>query len=317
MTPVPPDPRHPEQPSSDWPGLGWLAGLDLAGTTVEALLHTTDKTLLAAGHRGGRPVVVKALTSTDPFWREKFAHEIAVYRAMADTPAPVDTPALVHTDGHSLLVIDRLPGRVLDADRYPTRALTDDELTAAIATVTRFGTWRPPPGALRAVFDYPDRLRRYAPLLGPGPTAVLTRLCAELGAPAAPAHGDPLPGNLILFPTPGQATAASPGPPAGTVTGALAGALVDFEFTGLFLPGLDLAVLHTLLAATPGAPARIRAGAAAAGGDSRALLVNRAVVLARELRIHRELPDGALRRERLALIEPQFHDLTRELQEHR
>lgn len=300
MTPVPPDPRHPEQPGPERPGLGWLAGLDLAGTTVEALLHTTDKTLLAAGHRGGRPVVVKALTSTDPFWQEKFAHEISVYRAMADTPAPVDTPALVHTDGHSLLVLDRLPGRVLDADRYPTRALTDDELTAAIATVTRFGTWRPPPGALRAVFDYPDRLRRYGPLLGPGPTAVLTRLCADLGEPAAPAHGDPLPGNIILSPTPRQGAA-----------------LVDFEFTGLFLPGLDLAVLHTLLAATPGAPARIRAGAAAAGVDSRALLVNRAVVLARELRIHRELPDGALRRERLALIEPQFHDLTRELQEHR
>lgn len=300
MTPVPPDPRHPEQPGPERPGLGWLAGLDLAGTTVEALLHTTDKTLLAAGHRGGRPVVVKALTSTDPFWREKFAHEISVYRALADTPAPVDTPALVHTDGHSVLVLDRLPGRVLDLDRYPTRALTDDELTAAIATVTRFGTWSPPPGALRAVFDYPDRLRRYAPLLGPGPTAVLTRLCAELGAPADPAHGDPLPGNLILSPTPGQGAA-----------------LVDFEFTGLFLPGLDLAVLHTLLAATPGAPARIRAGAAAAGVDSRALLVNRAVVLARELRIHRELPDGALRRERLALIEPQCRDLTRELQEHR
>lgn len=33
-------------------------------------------------------------------------------------------------------------------------------------------------------------------------------------------------------------------------------------------------MLHTLLAATPGAPARIRAGAAAAGVDSRALLVN-------------------------------------------
>lgn len=314
MTPVPPDPRYPgPRPGPERPGLGWLAGLDLAGTTVEALLHTTDKTLLAAGHRGGRPVVVKALTSTDPFWREKFAHEISVYRAMARTPAPVDTPALVHTDGHSLLVLDRLPGRVLDLDRYPTRALTDDELTAAIATVTRFGTWRPPPGALRAVFDYPDRLRRYGPLLGPGPTAVLTRLLAELGEPAAPAHGDPLPGNLILSPTPGQATAASPGAPAGAVTGAL----VDFEFTGLFLPGLDLAVLHTLLAATPGAPARIRASATAAGVDERALLVNRAVVLARELRIHRELPDGALRRERLALIEPQFHDLTRELQEHR
>jgi len=58
-----------KRPGTERPGLGWLAGLDLAGTTVEEVLHTTDKTLLAAGHRGGRPVVVKALTSTDPFWR--------------------------------------------------------------------------------------------------------------------------------------------------------------------------------------------------------------------------------------------------------
>ncbi len=35
--------------------------------------------------------------------------------------------------------------------------------------------------------------------------------------------------------------------------------LVDFEFTGLFFPGVDFAMLHPLLADTPGAQASIEA----------------------------------------------------------
>lgn len=304
MTSMPPE--LPIDPDAAAAAVG-LAGVDLGGTTVERVLRVSDKSLLATGHRFGRPVVVKALTTTEALWRGTLAHEIAVYRALALAPAPVTTPGLVHTDGERLLVIDQLPGRPLDTDRYPTRALSDDEVTAAIDAVTGFAAWAPPAGTLSPVFDYPDRLRRYRGFLDAADTAVLARLLDELGAPDAVAHGDPLPANLLL-------TATEDG------AGAAGVAVLDFEFTGLFLPGFDLALLHTLLAATPGAQDRIRVAAAAAGIDARALLVNRAIVLTRELRIHRELDragTAVLRRDRLALIEPQLHALTRELGEYR
>ena len=285
-----------------------LAGLDLGNTVVDEVLQVTDKSLLAIGRCAGRSVVVKALTGSDRFWGDKLAHEIATYQALAAHPAPVVTPGLVHTDGARVLVIDRIPGRALDPDRYPARALGDDEITSVLDAVTAFARWAPPAGTLTPTFDYRDRLARYRGFLDPADAAVLDRLVADLGDPAAVAHGDPIPANLLRTTHP--------------VTGATSVALLDFEFTGLFLPGFDFAMLHTLLVATPGAQTRIREAAAAAGIDNRALLVNQAMVLTRELRIHTELdPDAAstatLRRDRLALIEPQLRDLSHELGEYR
>lgn len=56
---------------------------------------------------------------------------------------------------------------------------------------------------------------------------------------AAVAHGDPLPANLLLSEH-GECV------------------LLDFEFTGLFAAGFDLAMLHTLLVGDPGAGVRVR-----------------------------------------------------------
>ncbi|MFC7344494.1 hypothetical protein ACFQRI_24070, partial [Saccharopolyspora griseoalba] len=86
-------------------------------------------------------------------------------------------------------------------------------------------------------------------------------------------------------------------------------ALLDFEFTGLFLPGFDLAMLHTLLAATPGAQQRIEELVTEQGIQA-AFAVNQAVVLSRELRLHNELPDGELRDKRLQLLRPRARIFT-------
>ena len=73
-------------------------------------------------------------------------------------------------------------------------------------------------------------------------------------------------------------------------------------------------MLHALLAATPGAQDRIEALASDAGP---AFLVNQAMVLSRELRIHAELPDGELRASRLALLRPQWQALRERLHSRR
>lgn len=78
-----------------------------------------------------------------------------------------------------------------------------------------------------------------------------------------------------------------------------------FEFTGLFLPGFDLAMLHTLLTDTPGANEAIETLVGKAGLEV-PFLVNQAMVLSRELRLHTELPDSGFRARRLALLEPQW-----------
>lgn len=295
MIRMPPEPRRDEIAAGGEldPVSPHLAGLNLAGTVVERVLRVNDKSLLARGHHRGRPVVVKVLTTAERFWRDALAREIAVYRALAERPAPVSTPGLVHADGDELLVIDHLPGRPLDEQRYPRRTPADDTATAAVTAVHDFGRWTPPAGCLAPVFDYRDRLARYRRSFDDVSIAVLWRLLAELGEPGAPAHGDPVPSNLFL-----------------TATGTVA--LLDFEYTGLYLPGFDLAMLHALFTTNPAARTLIRRIVADTGIEA-AFLVNLAIVLSRELRLHRELDDGPLRRERLALIEPQLAELCSEL----
>jgi hypothetical protein len=64
-------------------------------------------------------------------------------------------------------------------------------------------------------------------------------------------------------------------------------------------------MLHTLLAHTPGAQDAVDAVVGEAGIEV-PFLINQAMVLSRELRLHTELPEGEIRARRLALLEPEW-----------
>jgi aminoglycoside phosphotransferase (APT) family kinase protein len=107
---------------------------------------------------------------------------------------------------------------------------------------------------------------------------------ASWAQPSAFGHGDPLPSNLLLTPD-GNC------------------ALVDWEFGGLFLPGIDLAMLHTLLGARTPAVRTVIDKIVADTGIEGPFAVNLAMVLTRELRIHRELPGTPERDKHLAVLD--------------
>ena len=134
--------------------------------------------------------------------------------------------------------------------------------------------WQPLPDGFRPVFAYHERIVRYhaAGYFTEDDRRALERLLARCGQPWQLNHGDPLPGNMVRLPS-GE------------------WALLDWEFTGLFLPGFDLAMLSVLLAGTPGAAALLEDVACRTGSEE-AYLVNLAVVLSRERRIHLTLPAG-------------------------
>ena len=259
------------------PGLAALAA-QFPGLRVEEMLCHDGKSLVAAGHAGDQPVVIKVLADGDPSWRHRQRHEIGVYQIFAEHPPPVRVPRLVHTDGHRIVVMERLEGTTLGTGRYP-RVLTGPEVRAAVRLVGRLHGWQPLPDGFRPVFAYPKRIARYhaAGYFTEDDRRALERLLARCGQPWQLNHGDPLPGNMVLLPS-GE------------------WALLDWEFTGLFLPGFDLAMLSVLLAGTPGAAALLEDAVRRTGADD-AYLVNLAVVLSRERRIHLTLPeDHPLRR---------------------
>lgn len=268
-----------------------LASFDLGGAVIGEVLRTGEKSLLALGRHHGRTVVIKVLRTQDEFWRARFAHEIRLYQAFTENPPPVRVPRLLHTDGHAVLVTEHIPGHVVDTERYPEHPLAAAALDAVLEAVTAFAQWSPPPGVLEPVFDYPDRVERYhrAGFFDTDDRTALHALLAQIPPPRQAAHGDPLPANLLLTDS--------------TEDGGCV--LLDFEFTGLFLPGFDLAMLHTLLTATPGAHTGIESLVGETGSEV-PFLINQAMVLSRELRLHTELPAGEFREKRLALLRPQW-----------
>lgn len=266
------------------PELAALAG-QFPGLRVDGMLNHNGKSLLAAGQAGDQPVIIKVLHEGDPSWRHRQRHEIGVYQIFAEHPPPVRVPRLVHTDGQRIVVMERLEGTTLGTGRYPG-VLTSEEVKAAAALVGRLHGWQPLPDGFRQVFAYHQRIVRYhaTGYFTADDRRALERLLDRCGQPRQLNHGDPLPGNMLRLPS-GE------------------WALLDWEFTGLFLPGFDLAMLSVLLAGTPGA-ADFLEEAARQAGYADAYLVNLAIVLSRERRIHLTLSrDHPLRVARLPVIE--------------
>ena len=266
------------------PRLAALAA-QFPGLRVEEMLCHDGKSLVAAGHAGDQPVIIKVLADGDPGWRHRQRHEIGVYQIFAEHPPPVRVPRLVHTDGHRIVVMERLAGTTLGRGRYP-QVLTGPEVLAAVRLVGQLHDWQPLPDGFRPVFAYHKRIARYhaAGYFTEDDRQALERLLARCGQCRQLNHGDPLPGNMVRLPS-GE------------------WALLDWEFTGLFLPGFDLAMLSVLLAGTPGAAALLEDVVRRTGSEE-AYLVNLAVVLSRERRIHLTLPeDHPLRLARLPAID--------------
>jgi aminoglycoside phosphotransferase (APT) family kinase protein len=254
---------------------------------VDGVLHRTGKTLVLAATLAGQRVVVKVLTDPDRFWRDKFATELAAYRAFEVAPPPVPVPRLVTADLNvGVLATTRLPGAPVSDDRYPER-LADPLVGLLVDTAAALRGWQTPAGLFAPVFDYPARYTRYhgLGLLDDTDVAALHALTPVAG-PLRTAHGDLLPANVLHRPATGRFPAM--------VTG-----MLDFEFTGLFLPCFDLALLWVLLAATPTAHHRIEAAVGTDPGELAGFWINVAMVATRELRTHGELLPGHPLRARL------------------
>jgi hypothetical protein len=256
------------------------------------ILHVNDKSLLVAGSAAGRPVVVKYSTSTEEFWARKWAHETLVYRAFTACAPPVRVPRLLYADGRRLLVLERLDGLPLGTTRYLERPLEPAMAGAVLDTLAALGRWQPPPVLARPVFDYPERFARYhrRGYLDEADHRALSLLWDRLDAPGQFNHGDVVPGNLLL-------------------TGEPTVALLDWEFTGLYLPGFDLALLHVLAGPT-NPPLRERIEDRVRSQDAQvALVVNLATVVTRELRLHTELPHAHPLRANLPWLQRTWADV--------
>ncbi|WP_424887122.1 aminoglycoside phosphotransferase family protein [Streptomyces sp. XH2] len=256
------------------------------GFVPAELMHASGKSILIAGTCAAEPAVAKVLTSREAFWREKFAREVAAYLAFAHSAPPVRVPRLIAADAEQgVLLLERLPGQRLSPDRYPPLPLAGQDVTPAVDALGALAQWTPAPGAFAQGWNYEHRLDRYLGygLIQESDHHALTHLLQEAGSARCFAHGDPLPGNILLDHR--------------------RVGLLDWEFAGYYLRHLDWALLWVLLHATPAARTLIEERVAAGGpAHQAAFSVNRAMLLTRELRSHQELPAAPWQQARLAAL---------------
>ncbi|WP_051451951.1 aminoglycoside phosphotransferase family protein [Actinospica robiniae] len=269
-----------------------------ADFTPTEVLRSTDKTVIIAGEYNGTPAVAKVLTSTEPFWAEKFAREISAYTVFARGAPPVRVPRLLAADAdEGVLLIEHMAGHPLSEERYPS-ALPIENVAIALNTLKALAHWEPAPDSFTRAWNYTDRLERYRGfgLFRPEEHRALTELLGHAGPHWHFAHGDALPVNIIL--SHGRA------------------ALLDWEYADYYLPALDFALLWIVLRETPGARDLIAAHIDEDGMARRAAFtVNRAMLLARELRTHRELPEAPWQKDRLRALAEDWDLLRADLNE--
>ncbi|PYC82174.1 phosphotransferase [Streptomyces tateyamensis] len=202
---------------------------------------------------------------------DRFRREVAVYRAFVRHRPPVRMPRLVAADhDRCVLVMERIPGRPAAIERHPANAPTPGEVRAILGAVRGLNLWCPPTDVFQQPLDYQFEIGRYHSVgqLTDRDASDLRQLMHGLGHTNWQLnHGDALLTNVMLAPS---------GP-----------VLLDWEQTGWYLPGYDLAVLWSVLSGDTAARRQISQLAQAGGTLARdSFLVNLVLVLMRELRIH-------------------------------
>jgi len=268
------------------------------GFVAAEVVHRSATSVLLGGEVWGEPVVAKGLVSQSPFWRETFAREIDTYRFFDRQRPPFQVPKLmVADDRHPLLVLERLDAAPISTSRNPTEEIPTRQMAAVFTALRRVHDWRAPIGLLPRPLDYRSRMERYrrGGQLTEDEYGQVTKLLADVGDASEFCHGD------LVLP---HVLRRMDGYKEGDY------ALVDWAFAGVFLPGFDLARLWTVLRATFGVRSEIEDSVRGRGQDAwNAFLVNLTVVLAQELRTHREQPSEPERDERLAGLEQDWRTI--------
>lgn len=245
--------------------------------SARQVLREDGRHILITGLIGRTAVVAKCLSPQGAqserraLLVEQFHREVSVYRAFVRHRPPVRMPRLVAADhDRCVLVMERIPGRPAAVERHPANAPTPGEVRAMLGAVRALNLWRPPADVFHQPLDYHWETARYHSVgqLTDRDAGDLRQLLHGLShTPRQLCHGDPLLSNILLAPS---------GP-----------VLVDWEQTGWYLPGYDLAVLWSVLSGDTAARRQISQLAQAGGTLARdAFLVNLVLVLMRELRLY-------------------------------
>lgn len=244
------------------------------GFTPERLLAETAKSTVTLGTYRGSRVILKQLTSNDPYWTQRFTNELSIYSTLGTT----DLAPQLRWQARYAFLVDAVDGTPLATERYPID-IDRDALVGVLKAIEQIRVLRWP--NQNPAVDYHERIDRYqhSHHLIPGPVAAILHKLVDATAtvPTEPQHGDLVPANIIVNRLKGSVVR-----------------LIDWEFAGRYLPGWDLALVATTMHRNGYASAAIEANARSWDHDRRRCwFLNLAMVTTRELRILAEAQQRA------------------------
>jgi len=241
---------------------------------IKRILDSSGKCFVAIGVKEDKPVFIKSLLPNATEWKEKFSHEIALYRLFQQTSPSIKLPQLIYAEENdALLILDYIEGQTLESERYLTTALSSNDIHEILQITKALAAWKPKDISMFSAWNYHERLQKYRKreLFSDKEARHLSNLIDSYKEPFEIAHGDLLLKNIIR--TPKQEYV-----------------LIDWEFSGLFMPGFDLALLHTIMFRDKDSRKAIE-NEVSLNRIELPFLINKAMIIARETHIHRELPD--------------------------
>lgn len=208
-------------------------------------------------------------------------------------PPQFDVPKLLSVDERNFItVVSRIEGTALREGRYLTVPLESQHVEPLILTFASLSSYVPAHRPKDSVVyeQLGDRFERYSKLglIRPNDVALLRALSTSGVSPVF-GHGDPLPSNVLFMDSKYY--------------------LIDWEFGDFFLPGYDLAGLHTFAIEDPKLQHSIIDFVTAQGPDfKKSFMLNLANILSREVRTHSELPDESEAKPRLPKLKARLQE---------
>lgn len=245
---------------------------DLGFNVIEEL-HSSDKSHVLRGRVNAKESILKILTSQEAQWVTKFNQEKDIYQYFQDSGTHFPTAQLISL-GDTYILISCINGDQLAQYRYPDDAVPGTRLDNIIKSLDVISKTPFTSSSPFSTSDYDSKVIKYknAGYLTDLEDDFIRDCLDNYQGRYVINHGDPLLSNIIFERTNDEAI------------------LFDWEFTNAFLPGFDLALLHTTLAFDRDNQKQIE-NAVVTQGIEKPFLANKSFLLARERRMHDKLPD--------------------------
>lgn len=247
---------------------------EFSGTIME-----TGKSKILSGRIRNKPVIVKMLTLDDPYWKNKFANEIKIYRAFNKHSAPVKTVKAIYSNiPKGILVYEQIMAQPLSRSRYPSDSAQFKycpQIVSDIEKISSYNHLARQPGTdennfwIRKASNYTK-----SGLLSAGDLEKINHLMSISSRDVKFAHGDLLLTNCLVVDH--DATVA----------------YLDWEFAGYYPKGYDLAQLWIIMMKSPDSRRHILDHVFTNQKSFPCeFFINLFLLIAREIKIHREAGD--------------------------